>query len=161
MANVSFTPTFHHSDYVDNRDRVQAGGPNGFNARFRALETDLSKLSTAITDVDAALQLRPPARTLIDTTVTIPAFNTGPPPTGGVFDVQLGPLLPLTSHAFHSVSVRPDAAFLNAPVTWEEVAFVADTGPGPPLMARMLRLRHQRPIAVTVSVRVLRLELPD
>jgi hypothetical protein len=161
MANVSFTPTFHHTNYRDNRDRVQADGPNGFNARFRALETDLSELSTVVKDVDDALQLRPPATKLIDTTVTVPAFNAGPPATGGVFDVQLGALLPLTSHAFHLVSVRPDAAFLNAQVTWEEVTFVADTGAGAPLMARMLRLRHQRPIAVTVSVRVLRLVLPD
>jgi hypothetical protein len=160
MANVSFTPTFHHTNYRDNRDRVQADGPNGFNGRFRALETDLSNLSTVITEVDAALKLRPPATKLIDTTVTIPAFNAGAS-TGGVFDVQLGALLPLTSHAFHLVSIRPDAASLNAQVTWEEVTFVADTGTGAPLMARMLRLRHQRPIAVTVSVRVLRLELPD
>lgn len=161
MASVSFTPTFQHTDYVDNRDRVQAGGPNGFNARFRALQDDLGKLSEVITQVDGALQQRPAAGTLIDTTVTIPAFSAGPPSTGGVFDVQLGALLPLTSHAFHFVSVRPGAAFLNAQVTWQEIAFAADTGAGAPLIARMLRLQHQRPIAVTVSVRVLRLELHD
>ncbi|CCK24480.1 hypothetical protein BN159_0101 [Streptomyces davaonensis JCM 4913] len=160
MASLSFTPTFRHTDYVDNRDRVQAGGPNGFNARFRALEEDLGKLSEVVTQVDGALQQRPTAGTLIDTTVTIPAFNSAAS-TGGVFDVQLGDLLPLTSHAFHFVSVRPGANFLNAQVTWEEIAFAADTGGGTPMIARMLRLRHQRPIAVTVSVRVMRLELQD
>ncbi|GHE97753.1 hypothetical protein [Streptomyces fumanus] len=159
MTGVSFTPTFQHTDYVDNRDRVQAGGPNGFNARFRALQADLGKLSEVITEVDGALQTRLSAGTLIDTTVTIPAFNAGPPATGGVSDVQLGSLLPLTSHAFHFVSVRPGAAFLNAQVTWQEMAFAADTGTSAPLIARMLRLQHQRPIAVTVSVRVLRLEI--
>ncbi|MFE5813195.1 hypothetical protein [Streptomyces sp. NPDC056479] len=65
MANVSFTPTFHHTDYIDNRDRVQAGGPNGFNARFRALEADLTTLSTVITDVDT----------------TLDTLGAGPPPT--------------------------------------------------------------------------------
>ncbi|WP_326673428.1 hypothetical protein [Streptomyces canus] len=159
MTSVSFTPTFQHTDYVDNRDRVQAGGPNGFNARFKALQADLGKLSEVITKLDSALQQRPTAGTLIDQTFTIPAFIAGPPATGGVFDVQLGALLPLTSHAFHFVSVRPGATFLNAQVTWQEMAFAADTGAGAPLIARMLRLQHQRPTAVTVSVRVLRLEL--
>lgn len=159
MASVSFTPTFRHTDYVDNRDRVQAGGPNGFNARFRALQDDLGALSEVVTQVDGALQQRPTIGPLVDTTVTIPAFNAGPPSTGGVFDVQLGALLPLNSHAFHFVSVRPGEAFLNAQVTWEEIAFAADTGAEAPLIARMLRVRHQRPVAVTVSVRVLRLEL--
>jgi hypothetical protein len=156
MANVSFTPTFRHTDYVDNRDRVQAGG---FNERFRALQEDLGKLSEVITEVDGALQQRPTAGTLIDTTVSIPAFNAGAS-TGGVTEVELG-ALPLTSHAFHFVSVRPGAAFLNAQVTWEEVAFAADTVGGAPMIARWLRLRHQRPNPVTVSVRVLRLELQD
>ena len=55
MADVTFTPTFHHTDYVDNRDRVQAGGPNGFNMRFRALETDLTTLSDVVTKVNTAL----------------------------------------------------------------------------------------------------------
>jgi hypothetical protein len=161
MSDVSFTPTFRHTDYVDNRDRVQAGGPNGFNARFRALEDDLGTVSDVITEVAGALKKRPPTEKLIDQTVTIPPFVTGPPSSGGTFDVQLGGLLPLTSHAFHLVSVRPGPAFLNAQVTWEEIAFAADTGPGGPLIARMLRVKHQRPIAVTVLVRVLRLELPD
>ena len=65
MASVSFTPTFHHTPYVDNRDRVQAGGPNGFNARFQAIETDLTSLSSVVTDVDTALD----------------ALGAGPPPT--------------------------------------------------------------------------------
>ncbi|MFD7297818.1 hypothetical protein ACFV9W_31420 [Streptomyces sp. NPDC059897] len=55
MANVSFSPTFRHTDWVDHRDRVQAGSPNGFNARFRALEKDLTTLSTVVADVDTAL----------------------------------------------------------------------------------------------------------
>jgi len=67
--------------------------------------------------------------------------------------------MPITSHAFHQISVRPLPAFLNAPVSWTEVVFVADdlTG-GPPKVARMLRLQHTRPSAVTVAVRVLRVE---
>jgi hypothetical protein len=55
MADVSFTPTFHHTNYVDNRDRVQAGGPNGFNVRFSAIEADLISLSDVVSDVDTVL----------------------------------------------------------------------------------------------------------
>jgi hypothetical protein len=64
MADVSFTPTFHHTNYVDNRDRVQAGGPNGFNVRFAAIEADLITLSDVVADVDAVLDsLGTPAAT--------------------------------------------------------------------------------------------------
>src|SRR5262245_54762256 len=125
---VQFMPTFRHQDWVDTVDRVTAGGVNGFNGRFNALLADLNQLTQVVKAVDDALLVRPPAKTLIETNVTIPAFNAGPPATGGVADVTLGALLPLTSHAFHQVSVRPDAAFLNVQVTWTEVAFVVDTG---------------------------------
>jgi hypothetical protein len=153
---ATFTPTFEHEDWIDNVDRVSAGGQNGFNSRFNALRADLNQLTQVIKAVDDALQLRPPAQTVIDTNVTIPAFIGG---TGGVIEVTLGALMPITSHAFHQISVRPLPAFLNAPVSWTEVVFVADdlTG-GPPKVARMLRLQHTRPSAVTVAVRVLRVE---
>lgn len=55
MANVSFTPSFTHTPWVDNRDRVQASGPNGFNVRFAALQADLGNLSTAVQQIDSAL----------------------------------------------------------------------------------------------------------
>lgn len=82
MAEISFTPTFHHTDYVDNRDRVQAGGPNGFNARFRALEADLTTLSTVITDVDGALDTlgagpAPTQHTLTLSPALVPVVGSG------------------------------------------------------------------------------------
>ena len=55
MADVTFIPTFHHVAWVDNRDRVQAGGPNGFNTRFSSIETDLHSISTAVGALDAAI----------------------------------------------------------------------------------------------------------
>jgi hypothetical protein len=55
MADVSFTPTFTHTPWVDNKDRVQAGGTNGFNVRFSALENDLQSISTTVGAIDAAL----------------------------------------------------------------------------------------------------------
>jgi hypothetical protein len=81
MADVSFTPTFRHTDYVDNRDRVQAGGPNGFNARFSAIQADLTTLSTVVGQVDAELDAlgapTPTQRTLTLTPSFLPVVNAG------------------------------------------------------------------------------------
>jgi hypothetical protein len=55
MADVSFTPTFTHTPWVDNKDRVQAGGTNGFNVRFSAVENDLQSISTVVGQIDAVL----------------------------------------------------------------------------------------------------------
>jgi hypothetical protein len=55
MADVSFTPTFTHTPWVDNKDRVQAGGANGFNVRFSSLENDLQTLSTVVSEIDTVL----------------------------------------------------------------------------------------------------------
>jgi hypothetical protein len=64
---ITYIPTFQHQDWVDNVDRVQASGSNGFNIRFHQLETELSHIAAAITQIDVALTAlgqAPPARTL-------------------------------------------------------------------------------------------------
>jgi hypothetical protein len=115
MANVSFTPTFHHTDYVDNRDRVQAGGPNGFNARFHAIESDLSTLATVVTDVDTALDTLgsgpPPSQhtlTLSPALVPVVAAGAWAHDTSG-YAARSGPLTTLAG--VQSVPV-PDGARL-------------------------------------------------
>src|SRR5262245_25186839 len=55
MADLSFTQTFHHTDWVDDVDRVRAAEPNGFNTRFNAIETDLQQLSAVVAQIDAVL----------------------------------------------------------------------------------------------------------
>jgi hypothetical protein len=56
MADITFTPTFKHTPWVDNQDRVQAGGTNGFNVRLTAVQTDFGTLSTVVGQVNTALQ---------------------------------------------------------------------------------------------------------
>lgn len=76
MTDVSFTPTFSHTPWVDNRDRVQASGPNGFNVRFAALQADLGALSTVVSQIDGALdaiEAGPGAQTRV---VTLPPILT-------------------------------------------------------------------------------------
>ncbi|UNZ21172.1 hypothetical protein [Streptomyces sp. 891-h] len=64
---------------MDNRDRVAAGGPNGFNVRFEALQKDLENLSTVIGKVKSAIEAvsqQPPVQRLLSLS---PAFVPMPP----------------------------------------------------------------------------------
>jgi hypothetical protein len=60
MADIVFQPTFVHKEFVDgpDGDRVRADEPNGFNARFDAIESDLRQLSTVVAGIDAAVDRR-------------------------------------------------------------------------------------------------------
>jgi hypothetical protein len=50
-----YTPSFSHTDWIDNRDRVQAGGDNGFNARFHDLEAEFALLAAHLNPLVDAL----------------------------------------------------------------------------------------------------------
>ncbi|MBD0708184.1 MULTISPECIES: hypothetical protein [unclassified Streptomyces] len=56
MTDITFTPAFKHITWVDNRDRVAAGGPNGFNIRFDTLQKDLEALSGVVKKIDTAIK---------------------------------------------------------------------------------------------------------
>ncbi|WP_405846334.1 hypothetical protein [Streptomyces sp. NBC_01518] len=60
MADIVFQPTFVHQEFVDgpDGDRVRADEPNGFNARFAAIESDLRQLSTVVGQIDDAVDRR-------------------------------------------------------------------------------------------------------
>ena len=77
MADITFTPTFSHTPWIDNQDRVQAGGTNGFNVRLTAIQTDLETISTVVGEVNTALQ----------------ALGQAPPPT--THELTLSPALVL------------------------------------------------------------------
>ncbi len=77
MSNpgITYTRTFQHTDWVDNVDRVQAGGSNGFNLRFHEVEGEFDSLSSVITLIRTALdalgQAPAPTPTVLSLT---PAF---------------------------------------------------------------------------------------
>src|SRR5215203_4245366 len=52
---VSYNPTFHHPGWVDNVDRVRAGGDNGFNFFFSGIESELQTISQVVGDIDTAI----------------------------------------------------------------------------------------------------------
>ena len=62
MTELSYLPQFEHLDWIDRVDQVVAGGPNGFNIRFRAIEGDLQQASTVVGEIATALHTthRPP-----------------------------------------------------------------------------------------------------
>nr|WSY50633.1 hypothetical protein OG999_11255 [Streptomyces sp. NBC_00886] len=55
MTNLSYTPTFEPTDWIDNVSRITADGPNGFNVRFDAIASDLHQAAAVVTGIDAAL----------------------------------------------------------------------------------------------------------
>lgn len=64
LTPSGYTRQFQHTDWIDFVDPVQAGGNNGFNERFHALESEFDLISSAIASVDNALtsfEQTPPA----------------------------------------------------------------------------------------------------
>jgi hypothetical protein len=55
MAEIVYSRTFQHVDWIDNEDVVQAGGEKGFNQKFHALEAELDKLSAVVGAIKDAL----------------------------------------------------------------------------------------------------------
>lgn len=74
MTDISFSPTFRHVAWVDNRDRVAAGGQNGFNVRFDAIQKDLEKLSGVVGQIDAGLKAAGQRPTVERKLTLAPAF---------------------------------------------------------------------------------------
>jgi hypothetical protein len=60
MTDLSYTPSFVHTDWLGGIDRVEAGGPSGLNARLHAIESDLRQASTVVSRINTELgQLGP------------------------------------------------------------------------------------------------------
>ncbi|MGW3105330.1 hypothetical protein [Streptomyces sp. NPDC001100] len=55
MSDLSYTPTFKPTDWIDNVSRITADGPNGFNVRFDAITNDLHRAAAVVTEIDTAL----------------------------------------------------------------------------------------------------------
>jgi len=58
---ISYTRKFSHKDWIDFVDSVQAGGTNGVNTRFHAIEGEFDAISQVVAAINTALQGPPPA----------------------------------------------------------------------------------------------------
>ncbi|MFF7985266.1 hypothetical protein ACFZDK_40185 [Streptomyces sp. NPDC007901] len=76
MADFSYTPKFHHFAWVDNVDRCEAGGTNGFNIRFETIESDLQGVSTVVAQIGTELDLLNARVPTVPHTVTVPFAPT-------------------------------------------------------------------------------------
>ncbi|MFJ3765959.1 hypothetical protein ACIPQJ_01655 [Streptomyces sp. NPDC090082] len=73
-----YEPRFQHKDWIDNQDRVQAGGDNGLNDRFHRLEDEFSGL--------ARNQINPIIRNLTKPVMhltLVPVLTPSPDPNAG------------------------------------------------------------------------------
>lgn len=87
MSPVVYTSGFRHQDWIDNQDRVEAGGDNGFNVRFHGLEGEFRTLEGVVTQISNAidgLSAAPPVHEL--TTALSPALL----PSGTSWDLLPG-----------------------------------------------------------------------
>jgi hypothetical protein len=55
VTDLSYTPGFDPTDWIDNVSRVAADGPNGFNVRFDAIVSDLHQAAATVARIDTAL----------------------------------------------------------------------------------------------------------
>ena len=55
MTDLSYTPTFAPSNWIDNVDRIQADGPNGFNVRFDAIHADLLQAAAVVSEISTEI----------------------------------------------------------------------------------------------------------
>ncbi|MBB5896052.1 hypothetical protein ACFFS4_24925 [Kutzneria kofuensis] len=77
--NIQFKRTFSHKPWVDTVDRVAAGGDNGFNVRFQALEADLDSLAARIDEINKALNAVAPTVPDVITVNVNPSMNSALP----------------------------------------------------------------------------------
>jgi hypothetical protein len=55
VADISFTPTFEFQPWLNNVDRITAGGPRGMNVKFDAIEHDLKAVGQIVGQVNSVL----------------------------------------------------------------------------------------------------------
>jgi len=121
MTDLSFNPTFHHAEWVDNVDRVRAGGPNGFNVRLKAIEADLHQVSTVVGQIDAAIDQAgtgtppPTQRTVIVPLQLVSSRGSIIAPANGWFFDINGQAIPSSQHRGANTLLNlsvPDGALL-------------------------------------------------
>ena len=95
---INYTPQFNPQPWVDFVDMVQAGGNNGFNARFQAIVTEFNTLSQVLLAPPPSLEANKPAAGALGPTLTLTNtaggvnaaaavdFNTFPPSSTGTYN---------------------------------------------------------------------------
>lgn len=96
MTDVRFSPTFTFEPWVNNVDRITAGGPRGFNLKFDAIAADLQAVAGVVGQFNAVLGQpvgSPPGTVVFTPPLDFAVPNTGP---GWTFD-EIGALHPVAT----------------------------------------------------------------
>lgn len=56
MADITYSRTFSHEDWIDNEDVVQAGGEKGFNKKFHDIEKEFDDISQVASTIDSEIK---------------------------------------------------------------------------------------------------------
>ena len=91
MADITYTRSVSFNDYVDGETIVAAGGADGFNVRFHALEHELDNISTTFGLVNTTLKSVQQLQFL----VSQPTITVGPNSSSPEFDVETYDRTPL------------------------------------------------------------------
>jgi hypothetical protein len=94
MADITYTRTFAHNDWIDGESIVQAAGENGFNTRFHACEKEFDNIAGAFGQVNTALKNLQQLRFL----VSQPTLSIGPNSSSPEFEVEIYDRAPLPAN---------------------------------------------------------------
>ncbi|WP_030760491.1 hypothetical protein [Streptomyces griseus] len=109
-----YKPQFAHKDWIDNQDRVQAGGADGLNNRFHLLEAEFEGLAehqiNPILDVLGAPTRR---LTLVPALHRYTDSGSEVPPWAQAVDMVEKPANAAEAHGFMNVAL-PDGALVQS-----------------------------------------------
>ncbi|MFD8208794.1 hypothetical protein ACFV2S_20665 [Streptomyces sp. NPDC059695] len=110
----TYKPQFTHKDWIDNQDRVQAGGEDGLNRRFHLLEAEFAGLAEKqINPIIASLGTPTSHLTLTPALVSYTDAGTEVPPWSQRIDTVAKPTGAQQAHGFMNV-VLPDGALVQS-----------------------------------------------
>ncbi len=109
-----YKPQFTHKDWIDNQDRVQAGGEDGLNHRFHRLEAEFAALADKqINPIIDTLGAPTSHLTLVPALIRYSDAGTEKPPWTQGIDFAEKPPQVKQAHGFMNV-VLPDGAVVRS-----------------------------------------------
>ncbi|MEW1913739.1 hypothetical protein AB0442_35830 [Kitasatospora sp. NPDC085895] len=114
-----YHPAFTHEDWIDNQDRVQAGGAKGLNVRFHGLETEFHRL--ADDHLNKVIQLLVKSQTVLS---LCPLLTFNQPGSGVGWEISLDlAQRPATAPDVHGIMnvVLPDGASITSLTVFGDV----------------------------------------
>ncbi|MGA5823994.1 hypothetical protein ACPC54_39880 [Kitasatospora sp. NPDC094028] len=124
MTQSHYVPAFTHTDWIDNEDRVQAAGENGFNIRFHNLESEFRTLADGYLNPMIDTVFRTVTSCLSLTPILAPD-QPGKPGWELNFDVAQKPATATEAHGIMNV-VLPDHVVIKS------LMVSGDREPNPP-----------------------------